>query len=615
VRSHVVRIGDTKCTHLNSEGNMTGIDRRGFIKAGVAATVGTVGSASPPAAGPSSIASAGAETIFRGGTIVTMDDKQRSVAAVAVSGGRIVAAGDDDAVMKTRGATTKIVDLGGNTLLPSFIDAHGHFMNAPQIVKWANVSGVPAGPVTSIPDMIKVLQAHVAKFNIKPGDWIIAYGYDVSSLKEGREATRDDLDPAFPDIPVMLIHSSNHGAVLNSKAFALIKMDKDTKTPPGGLIVRKPGSTEPAGLIMETAFLPVFANMPQPSEAELLDTLDAAQQIYASVGVTTCQEGATHAKDLVFLRKGAAQGRLYLDIVALPFVLELPALMQESFPNFSGGPMQIPEATKNAFGTYDNRLKLGGVKMVTDGSGQGKTAFWSQPLLTAGPAGEKNYRGQPLFPPELVNKAAKELYDKGIPVFCHCNGDAAIDMMIDAARAAGVKADQDRRTVIIHSQFMRPEQLDSYAELGFSPSFFTNHTFFWGTTHVQNVGTERAFFTSPMASAVKKGLRCSNHTDFSVTPMEPMRVVWSSITRLSREGQVIGPNERIDAWQAMKAITIESAWQIREENSKGTIEVGKLADLVVLDGNPLTIDTAKIVDIKVVETFKEGKSVYRRKAA
>ncbi|MGA8054302.1 MAG: amidohydrolase [Burkholderiales bacterium] len=593
------------------------IDRRQFIKTGVGATLGVVVAGSLPARAELEIpmTNKGAETIFRGGTIITMDDKRRQVAAVAVAGGRILAAGDEAEVMKTKTDATKLVDLGGKTLMPSFIDSHGHFMNAPQIVKWANVSGPPAGPVSSIPDIVKGLKAHQEKFKLKKGEWIIAYGYDMTNLREGRECTRDDLDPHFPDNPVMLIHSSNHGAVLNSAAFAAVKMDKDTKTPPGGLIVRKEGSTEPAGLIMETAFLPIFGNMPQPTEEELLDTLDAAQQIYASAGVTTCQEGATHAKDLAFLRKGAEQGRFYLDIVSLPLVLEIPALVREYFPNFSGGPMQIPDTAKESFGTYKNRLKLAGVKVAIDGSPQGKTAFWSKPLLTPGPGGEANWRGQPLFPPELVNKAVKELYDKGIQVFCHCNGDAAIDMMIDAARAAGVKASQDRRTVIIHSQFMRPDHIDSYAELGFSPSYFTNHAFFWGTTHVKNLGKERAFFLSPMASSVNKGLRCSNHTDFSVTPMEPMRVMWTAVARKSREGEIIGPDERVDRWQSLKALTTEAAWQIREEDQKGTIEAGKLADLVILDGNPLTVDEDKIVDIKVVETFKEGNTVYKRAAA
>ena len=316
------------------------IDRRHFIKTGVGATLGAVVTANLPACAQPEKAMTGksAETIFRGGTIVTMDDERRQVQAVAVAGGRIVVAGDESDVMKTRTASTKIVDLGGNTLMPSFIDAHGHFMNAPQIVKWANVSGVPAGPVTSIPDIIKVLDAHATKFKVQPGEWMIGYGYDATNLSEGREVTRDDLDPHFPNNPVMLIHSSNHGAVLNSKAFAAVKIDKDTKTPPGGLILRRPGSTEPAGLIMETAFLPVFANMPQPSQAELLETLDSAQQIYASAGVTTCQEGATHATDLAFLRKGAEQGRSTSTSCRCRWCWRFRSSSRNTFRNSATGP-------------------------------------------------------------------------------------------------------------------------------------------------------------------------------------------------------------------------------------------------------------------------------------
>ena len=590
-------------------------DRRRFIKTAVGTALGAVAARHLPALAGNEQVAKGAEKIFRGGTIITMDDKKRQVEAVAIAGGRILAAGSEAEVLQTKTDATVIVDLGGRTLMPSFIDAHGHFMNAPQIVKWANVSGPPVGPITKIADFVPVLQEHVKKQGIKKGEWIIGYGYDRSNLAEGRELLASELDPAFPDNPVMLIHSSNHGAVLNSAAFKAVGYDENTKTPPGGIINRVEGTNKPAGFIMETAFLPILGSMPQPSEREMLDTLHEAQQLYASVGVTTCQEGATHAKDLRFLRKGAAEGLLYLDIVSLPLILEVPALLREYAPSFEGGSMALPDNTPQAFGTYKNRLKLQGFKFVIDGSPQGKTAFWSKPLLTKGPGGEENWRGQPLFPPEVVNKAMKEAYDKGIQIFSHCNGDAAIDMMIDGARAAGVKGSDDRRTVIVHSQCMRPDQLPQYAELGFSPSFFTVHTFFWGEEHMANLGPERASFISPMKSAIATGLVCSNHSDFSVTPMDPMRMMWSAITRRSRGGKAIGPDERVDRWESLKALTINAAWQLREEDQKGTIAAGKLADLVILDGDPLKVPEDKILEIKAVETFKEGKSVYKRAAA
>ncbi|MFM9088665.1 MAG: amidohydrolase [Cyanobium sp.] len=555
-----------------------------------------------------------APLIFRGGTILTMVEDRPRVEAVAIAGGRILAAGNEAEVRAIAGEAAAVVDLQGRTLMPSFIDAHGHFANAPQIVKWVNVSGVPAGPVTCIADILRVLKEHVAAHPVNPGAWIIGYGYDVSNLSDGRQLSRDDLDPLFPDNPVMLIHSSNHGAVLNSAGFTAVGIDASTQDPAGGLILRKPGGSEPDGLIMETAFIPIFGAMPQPTEEELLDTFDAAQQIYASAGITTIQEGATHAKDLRLIRKGGEQGRLYLDVVCLPLVLEVPKLVKEYFPDFTGGPMELPDTAAESFGTYHHRVKLGGIKCLIDGSPQGKTAFWSEPLLTGGPNGEADWRGQPLFPPELINKIVKEIASKSIPIFCHCNGDAAIDLMIDAARAAGITAEQDRRTVIVHSQFMRPDQLDAYVELGFTPSFFTVHAFFWGDVHVENLGPERAYFLSPMASAVAKGLHCSNHNDFSVTPVEPMRMITTAVERISRKGEVIGPDERVSPWQALKALTIEAAWQIREEGEKGTIEAGKLADLVILDADPTAVPSADILKIAVVETFKEGKSVYRAPA-
>ncbi|OPX11023.1 amidohydrolase [Mycobacterium sp. AT1] len=551
-----------------------------------------------------------AERIFRGGTILTMDDERQRVQAIAIAGGRILAIGDEADVMTTHGDGTEVVDLGGRTLMPSFVDAHGHFANAPQIVKWANVSGVPAGPVTSIADIQRVLAEFATANAVAPGAWIVGYGYDMSNLSDGRQCTRDDLDAVLPDNPVILIHSSNHGAVLNSRGFAAVGYDATTPTPPGGLILRRSGSNEPEGLIMETAFAPIFANMPQPSEEEMLAAFDAAQQLYASKGTTTVQEGATHVNDLALIRTAAEQGRLYLDVVAVPLVLEVPKFITQYFPDFTGGPTELPDNASEAFGTYRNRLKLQGIKCIVDGSPQGKTAYWTKPLLTPGPNGETEWCGQPVFPKDVVDQMVRSIADAGIQIFCHCNGDAAVDMMIDACRAAGMTAGDDRRTVVVHSQFMRPDQLDDYVELGLSPSFFTVHAYFWGDLHVENLGRERAYFLSPMASAIDAGLRCSNHNDFSVTPVDPMRMVWSAVARTSRSGEIIGPDERVTPWQALKALTIEAAWQIREENDKGTLSPGKLADLVILDEDPTAVPTDQILDIAVVETFKEGRSVY-----
>jgi predicted amidohydrolase YtcJ len=552
-----------------------------------------------------------ADAIYFGGDIVTMNDAQMAAESVAVKEGKILSVGSRGEIEAAhRGSDTKMVDLAGKTMMPSFIDAHGHFMNALNTVNWANVSAPPVGTATSIADVVQVVEEHQQKMKLSKGEWIIGYGYDATTLEDGCEITRDDLDSHFPDNPVMLIHVSNHGAVLNSLAFEEFGISADTPTPEGGLIARKPGSQEPAGLLMETAFMPIFAQMPVPTEEERLQLLKPAQEMYARQGFTTVQEGATHVQELDLLRKGASQNLLFLDVVSLPLITDVPAILAE-YIQTDEELVQIIGNPSLEFGTYDNRLKLGGAKLFVDGSPQGKTAYWTEPLLTPGPAGEKNWRGQPLVPQEIVSKAYKLITDHDIRIWTHANGDAGIDMVIDAARAAGLKAGDDRRHVVVHSQVMRPDQLDDYAELGLTPSFFTAHTYFWGDVHLENLGEERAFFISPMASATEKGIRFTNHNDFMVTPMDAMMMTWTAMARPTRSGRVLGPDQRVDARTALRAITIDAAWQYQEENEKGSIEPGKLADLVILSGNPMTVGAPKIMDIQVVETIKEGKTVYQ----
>jgi len=556
-----------------------------------------------------------ADWIYIGGDIVTVNDAQPSAETVAVKDGKILAVGSRAEIEKAhKGATTQIVDLAGNTLLPGFIDSHGHFMNALQVVNWANVSPPPVGPGSDVVSVLKAMKAHAEKQGPKPGEWILGYGYDGAEMKDGRELSVDDLDTAFPDNPVLIIHVSNHGAVLNSAAFKKVGISADTPTPEGGVIVRKKGSNEPAGLIMEAAFLPIFTAMPQPTEQELLETFPAAQEIYTSKGTTTISEGATAAKDLALLRKAADQGRLVADVVSLPFGVDAPsygAMFHSHEGKFTEEDFaEIVDASVDKFGVYKDHLKLEGVKFTIDGSPQGKTAWWTEPLLTPGPGGEQNWSGQPIMPTDIYKKAFNILHDRGVRVFSHANGDAAVDLVIEAAREAGVKPEQDMRHVVIHSQFMRPEQLDAYAELGLVPTFFTVHTFLWGDQHWENT-SERANFISPMKAAQDAGILFGNHNDFSVTPVDPMFMMQTAMLRTTRSGRVLGKDQRVDALTALKALTIWGAYFYKEENIKGSIEVGKLADLVILDANPLKVDPEHLTSIKVVETIKEGKSIYK----
>jgi predicted amidohydrolase YtcJ len=349
-------------------------------------------------------------------------------------------------------------------------------------------------------------------------------------------------------------------------------------------------------MVMEMAFLPVFANLPKPSVREMLERLKAGQEIYAAAGITTAQEGATHAKDLELLQRAAAEKRLFIDIVALPFITEAKEIINHN-----------PPAT---FGAYRSRLKLGGIKITSDGSPQGKTAFFTTPYLTGGPGGEKDWKGEPTFPKAELQELVKFVYNQNLQLFIHCNGDAAIDMFLESHELAAKDPRADMHTTVIHSQFVRPDQLRKYADYKIIPSFFTEHCFFFGDTHIKNRGEKQTEFLSPMRAALGMGIRCANHTDFNVSPIDQLFVMWTAVNRVSRAGRVIGPNERITPLQALKAITLDGAYMYREEKTKGSLEVGKLADMVVLSENPLAVDAMKIKDIRVLQTIKEGRTVY-----
>lgn len=535
-----------------------------------------------------------ADLIISGGTIITMDSTQSNAEAVAIKDGKILAVGSVEQINDYAGKETQQLDLEGNTLVPGFIDGHSHFSQAIAAATWANVSGAPVGTISNIADIITELQALKARNNAAPGDWLVGYGYDADTLSDGRDLNRDDLDAAFPDNPVVLIHVSFHGAVLNSKAFASVGYDESTPTPAGGIIVRREENNEPLGLIMETAWFPAAANVMQPDKERRLENLKKAQQHYASNGITTAQDGATSTADFNLFKEAAADGDLFIDLIVLGSFAEVPAFLE-----------QAPQ-----YASYKNHLKIGGIKLATDGSPQGKTAFFTEPFLTGGPGGETNWRGEPLLSAEEFEQVLAGVYKAGIQVFVHANADAAVDMVLDAHKKHGHLAGEDSRTVVIHSQFIRQDQLDAYAEYDMVPSFFSNHAYFWGDVHVKNLGVNRAHFLSPMKTASDMGIHFTNHSDYMVTPLNPLFTMWSAVNRVSRTGKIIGADQRITPEQALKSITLDGAWQYFEEDSKGSITANKLADLVILDGNPLTIDPMEIKNIKVLATYKDGRKVY-----
>jgi predicted amidohydrolase YtcJ len=523
-----------------------------------------------------------------------------NVEAIAVKGGLILAVGNREEIEESHeGNGTVVVDLGGKTLLPGFVDSHGHYINGLSVANQAKVYAPPAGPGKDVPSILAAIEGFRTKNSVPAGKLIQAYGYDENVMPDGRLLNRDDLDAAFPKNPVIVGHVSMHGGVLNSAALELFGISAETETPPGGIIVRKPGTSEPHGLIMETAYLPVFANLPAPSREQEVDWTRAAQMLYAEAGVTLAHEGATHADQLALMQRAAAAGANIIDVVAYPFMTDLEKIVADN-------PIEN-------WGRYDNRLKIGGVKITQDGSPQGKTAFFTTPYLTGGPGGEENWRGEPTMPQAELNQLVASVYAMNVPLIVHTNGDATIDMFLEAyemARASDLTRPWNVTT--IHTQFLREDQIPKFAEYGIRPSFYTLHTYYFAAAHELNRGPEQAAYISPMRDGIDAGLHPTNHTDFYVAPLDQMFMMWSAVNRISREGEVIGPEQRITPMEAIKSQTIWAAEQYDEADRRGSLEVGKLADFVILDGNPLEVDPNLIGEIQVLETIKEGRTIYRR---
>lgn len=540
-----------------------------------------------------------ADTIYNGGKIVTVNDAQPLAEALAVKDGKILAVGSRAEVEKAhKGDQTQVVNLAGKALLPGFLDAHSHYFSSLTVANQVNVYAPPAGPGKDPASIVAALLKYRDEKKIPPGQVIQAYGYDDTAMPDGILLNRDDLDKAFPDNPVIVGHVSMHGCVLNSAAMTKWNISPATKTPPGGIIVRKPGTDEPWGLIMETAFLPIFASLPKPTREEEVTWSRAGQLLYAQAGITTAHEGATHADELEAMKRAAEAGANIIDIIAFPFFLDLEKVLATN-----------PVST---WLKYNNHLKIGGVKITIDGSPQGRTAYFTTPYLTGGPGGEKDWRGELAFPQDVINKAVKHVYDLGVPLNLHANGDAAIDAFLRAHEfAAADDLTRDRRGTLIHAQFTRPDQLDKYLRYKVTPSFYTLHTYYFAEAHIANRGPEQASYISPMRDAIDRGLRPTNHTDFVVAPLDQPFMMWTAVNRVSRAGHVIGPSQRISPLEALKAMTIHVARQYGEEFSKGTLEPGKLADLVILDRNPLDGDPKAIKGVKVLETIKDGKTIFR----
>jgi len=541
-----------------------------------------------------------ADAIYYGGDIVTMEGDSAAYAeAVAVKDGKIIFVGSKADAEKMKGDSTQMNDLAGKTLLPGFLDAHSHYINSLLVANQCKLYAPPSGPAKDVESIIAALKTFAEERKIPKGEMIMGYGYDENVMPNGRLLNRDDLDQAFPNNPVRIDHVSMHGVVLNSLALKKYGISAATKTPPGGVIIRKPGTNEPYGLIMETAFLPIMEQSEKMTSDQELSWTKAGQMLYAEAGITTAHEGASHLPQIQTMKRASEAGANIIDVIAFPFITDVDNILKN-----------VPLTD---WGKYNNGFKIGGVKITIDGSPQGKTAFFSTPYLTGGPAGEKNWKGELTFPQDMVNKMVKKVYEMNVPLNLHCNGDASIDAFLKAYEfARGGDYSKPWNVTTIHSQFMRKDQIAKFVQYKVRPSFYTLHTYYFYEAHLKNRGVEQAQYISPMRDAIDAGMKPTNHTDFVVAPLDQMMMLWSAVNRISRDGAKVGLDQAITPYEALQAMTINAADQYDESDSKGSISNGKRADLVVLDQNPLKIDKMDIKDIKVIETIKDGKTIYKK---
>ncbi len=541
------------------------------------------------------------DAIYFGGSILTMTgDTPRYAEAVAVRNGKIINVGSKTEVFRLRNDRTRMVDLAGKTLLPGFIDAHGHaWMTGFQKLS-ANLLPPPDGRGSDIPTLLSLLKEWQSKnaVAIDKVGWIIGFGYDDSQLAEKRHPTATDLDQVSTEIPIVIIHQSSHLASMNHKALELAGINAASPNPPGGVIRRLADGRTPDGVLEEMAFFaPMFKVLGSFDQNVSEKIALAGAEYYAQFGFTTAQEGRASKQITQTWHKLAEEKKLKIDIAAYP---DLQA--EQSFMSDIG-----------AKGNYSNHFRVAGVKLSLDGSPQGKTAWLTEPYVHA-PAGQPtDYRGYPAIPKNddlqsLVNQAFKHNWQ----VLAHTNGDAASDALINAvAKAEERYGKGDRRTVMIHAQTVREDQLDRMKQLGIVPSFFSMHTFYWGDWHRdETLGKDRAFRISPTQSALKRGMWFTEHHDAPVALPSSMMILHTTVNRTTRSGAVLGADQRVNPYIALKSITDWASRQYFEEKSKGTISVGKLADLVILDKDPLKVDPTKIREIKVLETIKEGQTVF-----
>lgn len=564
--------------------------RRDFLKylgVGVASSISSLQSCSVLA---QQIVSADTQGVmFKGGTILTMNGASPRAEAMAIRGNRILAIGKTEVVQAAIGYGAQVVDLQGRTLMPGLIDPHMHFAFT-AFEDWIDVS-----PITT-PDYSTVwmaLQKGVAA--ARPGEWVRAQQFDASITRDAKIPTLAELDALAPNNPFFMQESNGHIAYANSAAFKVAGITRDTPDPAGARF-NKDSRHNLTGRLEEMAAQQAFLDvMPAPSAADMVERVHRLLSHASSVGCTLlhdCGIGImAGAKDLQLLDAVLGGGHAPVRYRGM-----LVSTIMDEWDNAGIKP-----------GHGNDLFRVNGIKAWADGSNQALTGFQRENYLGTDTRGALNYSL------EHVTGVIRRANASGWQVGVHANGDAAIDMVLDAYEAVlGQNPTGNLRHRIEHCSVLHPEQRQRMKAMGISPSFLIGHVRWWGKAFRDRIfGADRAHLYDPCASALATGLRISLHSDWNVTPIEPLRYVEDAVTRVMNEGGgVFFPEECISVEAALRAVTIDAAWQCHMDEQVGSLEPGKLADFVILEDDP-TAAGVKISKIKVSETWMDGKQRYR----
>jgi len=555
-----------------------------------------------------------ADTLYTGGDIITMRGPQPEMAeALAVNDGKILFVGPLAEAKALVGPATTTVDLAGKTLLPGFIDTHGHFVYFGKNLVDADLFGC-----TDIPDLLARMKKQAER--TPAGAWIVGFGYQPRQMKENRAPTIEELNGVAADRPVMIVDSSGHLGAGNSRVFDVAGITADTPNPEGGSFTRKTGGTSLAGPMEETALNAVRSKRP-PFTGELADAvITGAATLWARYGQTTAMEAGLGlgSDDIEVVVNAIDKNLLPIDLYIAAKDSTVDDTLTAAYgvasaynPKPDGTLEKLRAARTDLDKRYVNRVRLGGIKFWLDGSID--TAWFTKPYATNPPGKTGSYSGFRQIPDEVIDAAFDRFWPTEMQIHMHMNGDAAADQALAAIDKAVKKHGmRDARPVFVHASWLRPDQIEKMKACGAIPSFLPSGIVPGGDGVVKLWGPERAAGAMASRTFLRAGLPFTFSHDAPVSP-QPwiLALVDAGTNRRSGSGQLIGPDERISTYDGLRAVTAMAAYQLKEEKTKGTLEAGKLADLVILEKNPLKVDPVTIKDIAVVETIKEGKTVYR----